>query len=163
MCEKIIAACGNDCAVCPRYTVPPYTKTAEELHHTAELWYKIGYRDHVVTNEEIACTGCKEENWCRYRLVKCVNEKHIAHCGQCENYPCDVMKACFTVTGSFIPTCKKSLHTRGFRDIAQSIFRERKEPDAKLRQQKAFASSKTEMQRPFYVRLFIRVHLADFS
>ena len=96
MCEKIIAACGNDCAVCPRYNVPPYTKTAEELHHTAELWYKIGYRDHVVTNEEIACTGCKEENWCRYRLVKCVNEKHIAHCGQCENYPCDVMKACFT-------------------------------------------------------------------
>ena len=77
MCEKIIAACGNDCAVCPRYNVPPYTKTAEELHHTAELWYKIGYRDHVVTNEEIACTGCKEENWCRYRLVKCVNEKHI--------------------------------------------------------------------------------------
>lgn len=52
MCEKIIAACGNDCAVCPRYNVPPYTKTAEELHHTAELWYKIGYRDHVVTNEE---------------------------------------------------------------------------------------------------------------
>ena len=78
MCEKIIAACGNDCAVCPRYNVPPYTKTAEELHHTAELWYKIGYRDHVITNEEIACTGCKEENWCRYRLVKCVNEKHIA-------------------------------------------------------------------------------------
>ena len=163
MCEKIIAACGNDCAVCPRYNVPPYTKTAEELHHTAELWYKIGYRDHVVTNEEIACTGCKEENWCRYRLVKCVNEKHIAHCGQCGNYPCDVMKDCFTVTGSFISTCKKSLHTRGFRDIAQSIFRERKEPDAKLRRQKAFASSKTEMQRPFYVRLFIRVHLADFS
>lgn len=50
MCEKIIAACGNDCAVCPRYNVPPYTKTAEELHHTAELWYKIGYRDHVVTS-----------------------------------------------------------------------------------------------------------------
>ena len=26
-----------------------------------------------------------------------------------------------------------------------------------------FAPSKTEMQRPFYVRLFIRIHLADFS
>ncbi len=163
MCEKIIAACGNDCAVCPRYNVPPYTKTAEELHHTAELWYKIGYRDHVVTNEEIACTGCKEENWCRYRLVKCVNEKHIAHCGQCENYPCDVMKACFTVTGSFISTCKKVCTPEEFETIAQSIFRERKEPDAKLRRQKAFASPFRTMQRPFYVRLFIRVHLADFS
>ena len=76
MCEKI--SCGV-VETTARYvratTVPPYTKTAEELHHTAELWYKIGYRDHVVTNEEIACTGCKEENWCRYRLVKCVNVK----------------------------------------------------------------------------------------
>jgi len=32
MCEKIIAACGNDCAVCPRYNVPPYTKTAVFVH-----------------------------------------------------------------------------------------------------------------------------------
>lgn len=39
----------------------PYVKTEAELVHTAELWYKIGYRDHVVTNEEISCTGCKED------------------------------------------------------------------------------------------------------
>lgn len=45
-----------------RYTSHPYEKTGEELHSTAELWQKIGYRDHVVTNEEIACTGCKPEN-----------------------------------------------------------------------------------------------------
>lgn len=126
MCEKIIAACGNDCAVCPRYNVPPYTKTAEELHRTAELWYKIGYRDHVVTNEEIACTGCKEENRCRYRLVKCVNEKHIAHCGQCENYPCDVMKACFTVTGSFISTCKKVCTPEEFETLRKAFFEKEK-------------------------------------
>jgi predicted acetyltransferase len=44
---KIIAACGNDCAACPRYTAYPYEKTEEELHHTAELWMKIGYRDYV--------------------------------------------------------------------------------------------------------------------
>ena len=29
--EKIIAACGNDCAACPRYTVHPYEKTDEEI------------------------------------------------------------------------------------------------------------------------------------
>ena len=49
----------------------PYEKTETELRHTAELWMKIGYRDHIVTNEEIACTGCKPENWCRYQVVKC--------------------------------------------------------------------------------------------
>ena len=60
--EKIIAACGNDCAACPRYTAHPYEKTDEELHHTAELWMNIGYRDHIVLNEETACYGCRPEN-----------------------------------------------------------------------------------------------------
>ena len=46
--EKIIAACGNDCAACPRYTAPPYEKTEAQLRRTAELWQKIGYRDRVV-------------------------------------------------------------------------------------------------------------------
>ena len=50
-----IAACGNDCSACPRYVAHPYEKTEEELQHTAELWMKIGYRDHIVTNEEISC------------------------------------------------------------------------------------------------------------
>ncbi len=27
---SLIAACGNDCAVCPRFTVYPYEKTDEE-------------------------------------------------------------------------------------------------------------------------------------
>ena len=40
--EKVLAACGNDCSFCPRYVSPPYEKTEEELHHTAELWKKIG-------------------------------------------------------------------------------------------------------------------------
>ena len=69
--EKIIAACGNDCAACPRYVKHPYEKTADELRNTAELWMKIGYRDHIVTNEEISCLGCRPENWCRYRVIKC--------------------------------------------------------------------------------------------
>ena len=51
---QIIAACGNDCAACPRYTASPYEKTGDELTHTAQLWMKIGYRDHVVSSEEIS-------------------------------------------------------------------------------------------------------------
>jgi len=78
--SKIIAACGNNCAACPRYNVHPCEKTEAELHHTAELWMKIGYRDRIVSNEEIACTGCSPENWCRYRIVKCCAEKGIPTC-----------------------------------------------------------------------------------
>ena len=41
--NKIIAACGNDCAACPRYVAHPYEKTDEELKHTAELWMKAAF------------------------------------------------------------------------------------------------------------------------
>lgn len=101
--EKIIAACGNDCAVCPRHL----PKTDEELHHTAELWHKIGYRDHVVTNEEISCHGCTSDNWCRYQVVKCTEEKNIANCGECAEYPCKTIMECFEVAMTFEPMCRK--------------------------------------------------------
>ncbi len=105
--DKIIAACGNDCSVCPRYNKEPFAKSDKELSHTAELWYKIGYRDHIVSNDEISCQGCMEDNWCRYNVVKCVHEKNISNCGQCNDYPCANIKECFAVTQSFEPKCKE--------------------------------------------------------
>lgn len=122
MSGRIIAACGNDCSICPRYNKEPYTKTEAELSHTAELWYKIGYRDHVVTNEEISCSGCKEDNWCRYQVVKCVNEKKLSNCGQCEQYPCDNIKDCFAVTKSFAPFCKEVCTEEEYRTISKAFF-----------------------------------------
>ena len=104
---KILAACGNDCSACPRYVVPPYEKTGEELRHTAELWMKIGYRDHIVTNDEISCFGCRPENWCRYRVIHCCEEKGIKTCAACPDYPCEIMKECFAVTRSFEPKCRE--------------------------------------------------------
>ena len=85
--SRIIAACGNDCSACPRYVAHPYEKTEEELRHTAELWMKIGYRDHIVTNEEISCRGCKPENWCRYHVIRCCGDRNIDNCSQCESIP----------------------------------------------------------------------------
>ena len=105
--EKIIAACGNDCAACPRYVKHPYEKTADELRHTAELWMKIGYRDHIVTNEEISCTGCKPENRCRYRVIKCCADHGITACSSCREYPCGTIRECFEVTKSFMPKCRE--------------------------------------------------------
>ena len=120
--SKIIAACGNDCSVCPRYVAPPYEKTAEELHRTAELWMKIGYRDHVVTNEEISCSGCKPENWCRYRVVKCCEEKGIKTCAECAEYLCDRMKECFEVTMSFEPKCRQVCTAEEYEQLRKAFF-----------------------------------------
>ncbi len=126
---KIIAACGNDCSACPRYTVHPYEKTEEELRHTAELWMKIGYRDHVVSNEEISCTGCKPENWCRYHVAKCCKERGIASCARCPEYPCENIRECFAVTKSFEPMCKKVCTAEEFMQLRKAFFEKEKNLD----------------------------------
>ena len=124
--EKEIAACGNNCAACPRYTAHPYEKTDEELHHIAELWMKIGYRDHVVSNEEIACYGCKPENWCRYRVIKCCVDRGIKTCGECAEYPCDNIKVCFAVTKSFEPICRQACTEDEYEQLKKAFFEKEK-------------------------------------
>lgn len=124
--EQILAACGNDCAVCPRYVAPPYEKTEEQLRHTAELWMKIGYRDHIVSNEEISCTGCKVENWCRYKVIACTQEKGIKNCGQCKEYPCENLKDCFEVTASFAPSCKSVCTREEYEALSRAFFEKEK-------------------------------------
>ena len=120
--EKIIAACGNDCSACPRYVKHPYEKTEAELRHTAELWMKIGYRNHVVSNVEISCTGCKPENWCRYHVAKCCNEHGIGTCGECREYPCERIQECFAVTKSFEQKCREACTEAEFRQLEQAFF-----------------------------------------
>lgn len=132
--RKIIAACGNDCSACPRYVKHPYEKTEQELQRTAELWMKIGYRDHVVSNEEIACTGCKTENWCRYKVVECCAGKGIATCAECSDYPCANMKDCFEVTASFEPKCRE-ICTEEEYDMLKKAFFEKEENLNRLRRQ----------------------------
>ncbi len=120
--KRILAACGNDCAACPRYVAHPFEKTAAELRHTAELWMKIGYRDHVATNDEIACTGCKPENWCRYGVAKCCEERGIKICSDCAEYPCDNIRECFEVTRSFEPMCKRVCTDEEYAMMKRAFF-----------------------------------------
>ena len=120
--KKIIAACGNDCEACPRYVAHPYEKTEEELRHTAELWMKIGYRDNIVTNEEISCTGCKPDNWCRYNVVKCCFDKGIKTCADCNDYPCINIKECFEVTKSFETKCLRICTKEEYQQLKKAFF-----------------------------------------
>lgn len=106
--------------------MPPFEKTPEQLCHTARLWYQIGYRDRVVSNEEIACSGCKKENWCRYQVISCVTEKGIRHCGQCEQYPCENIKSCFAVTQSFVPACRAACTEEEFIQFEKAFFEKEK-------------------------------------
>ncbi len=126
MAEKIIAACGNDCAACPRYTAHPYEKSDEELCRTAELWMKIGYRDRIVSKEEISCFGCAPENWCRYGVIKCCTEKGIKTCAECGEYPCGNIKECFSVTASFDGACREACTDEEYARLKKAFFEKEK-------------------------------------
>ena len=123
---RILAACGNDCSACPRYSEHPYEKTEAELQRTAQLWFKIGYRDHVVTTEEIACTGCKTDNWCRYQIVRCCEEKNIKSCAACDAYPCPTIEECFRITESFEPMCRKACTAEEYAILKKAFFEKEK-------------------------------------
>ena len=124
--EKIIAACGNDCAACPRYVGHPDEKTEQELIHTAELWMRIGYRDRLVSVEEISCKGCRPENWCRYQVVRCCRERGIVTCGQCQEYPCARIRECFAVTRSFEPACREACSAEEYAQLKRAFFEKEK-------------------------------------
>lgn len=82
--EPIYSVCGDDCAVCPRYIA----RTDDELRETAEFWHRAGWRDRVVSNEEIRCAGCGTRQTCSFMLLPCVKEHGVERCSSCGEYPC---------------------------------------------------------------------------
>ena len=82
--EPIYSVCGDDCAVCPRFLA----RTEEELHETAAFWHDAGWRDHVVTNEEIRCAGCGSRGKCTFMMLPCLREHQAEACVDCAEYPC---------------------------------------------------------------------------
>lgn len=52
--EEKITLCGDNCIACPRYNA----HSKEELEQVAKLWYRVGWRDRIVSADEIACGGC---------------------------------------------------------------------------------------------------------
>ena len=86
--EPIISVCGDDCAVCPRFLA----KTDEELHEIAVFWHKIGWRDRVVSNDEIRCTGCGCRPTCSFMILPCQKEKGVSDCKKCGEYRCELIE-----------------------------------------------------------------------
>lgn len=80
-----ISLCGDNCSKCPRYKA----KTEDELKSVAELWYKVGFRNKIVSTEEISCKGCSPEKECSYNLIQCTKENNVQKCNECKNFTCD--------------------------------------------------------------------------
>ncbi len=117
MKEKI-TLCGDNCIECPRYN----SHSDAELSKTAKLWYKIGWRDTIVSNEEIACLGCSSHNQCTYHLVLCVKEHCVEKCNQCNEFPCQKISDMLIRSKEYQKKCKEVCTEEEYNNLKKAFF-----------------------------------------
>lgn len=106
--SPIISICGDDCAVCPRFVA----ETAEELHETAIFWQKAGWRDYVVSNDEIKCTGCGCRSSCSFMLLPCTKEHGVTKCSECQHFECEKVKLAYESSKKKMGQCEKACDSK---------------------------------------------------
>lgn len=117
MKEKI-TLCGDNCLACPRYNA----KSSDELRHTAELWYRIGWRDRIVSDDEIKCGGCSSHKQCTYKLVDCVKEHNIEKCSQCPQFPCDKINDMLVRSDAYRRICARICTPDEYAELSKAFF-----------------------------------------
>lgn len=117
MKEKI-TLCGDNCIMCPRYNA----NTDEELKAVAELWYRVGWRNTIVSNEEIACTGCSSHKTCTYNLVECTKEHHVSKCKQCREFPCKKIDDMLMRSAKYKEKCKEVCTKQEYYVLCKAFF-----------------------------------------
>lgn len=117
MSEKI-TLCGDNCLECPRYNA----HTEEELRKTAELWYRIGWRGSVVSNEEIRCTGCSSHKTCTYDLVECTRSHNVKKCRQCTEFPCEKIQNMLTRSAEYQSRCRQICTDDEYSALEKAFF-----------------------------------------
>lgn len=115
--EKI-TLCGDNCLECPRYLA----KTDEELTKVAELWYRVGWRDTIVSVDEISCTGCSSHKHCTYQLVECVKENGVEKCNQCSKFPCRKIDSMIKRSLDYQKKCKELCSREEYAILEKSFF-----------------------------------------
>lgn len=116
--KELITICGDCCDVCPRYTA----KSEEELEAVARLWYRVGWRDTIVTKDEIKCTGCSSHKECTYQLVSCVKDHQVDKCNQCVEFPCNKIHIMLDKTKKSQELCKSLCMPEEFNILSKAFF-----------------------------------------
>lgn len=117
--EEMITLCGDNCFACPRYLA----KSEEELEKTAELWHRVGWRDRIVSAEEIRCTGCSSHKACTYHLVECIKKHGITKCNQCSCYPCEKINKMLERSKEYQKVCKVKCSKKEYQMLEEAFFR----------------------------------------
>lgn len=118
MNNKRITLCGDDCNKCPRFLA----KTDDELSSVAELWYRIAWRDRIVSNEEIKCNGCSSDKKCTYNLVDCTKEHNVSKCRYCVEFPCDKIENMLLRSEIYKEKCRQVCSDEEYENINAAFF-----------------------------------------
>jgi hypothetical protein len=101
-----LAYCGSRCDLCPRYQAT-LNGDQDQLSVLAELWYRCGWRDRVLSPDEMSCNGCSKTIWCRYGIPGCAAKKGGPNCGVCKSYPsCKRLKEMLVSNHYYDENCK---------------------------------------------------------
>ena len=116
--EEKITLCGDNCLCCPRYNA----KSDDELEKVAELWYRIGFRDKIVSNEEIKCDGCSSHKKCTYNLVECTHNHNVEKCNMCNEFPCDKINDMLKRSKEYQKKCREVCSEEEYKTLEKAFF-----------------------------------------
>lgn len=116
--KEMITLCGDSCTDCPRYQA----HSEEELRAAAELWHRAGWRDRVVSNEEIRCIGCSSHKDCTYHLIECTGRHHVKKCNECTLFPCDKISDMLKRTDEYREKCRQVCSAEEYIMLEKAFF-----------------------------------------
>ena len=116
-----IAYCGDDCSFRLSY-IGTRKNDKDLLKKMAKILHQIGWREEELPPEEVKCDGCFTRTWCEYGIKQCCEEKKIAHCGHCNDYPCSKNVTTFEKNEKDIETCKKVLSFEDLEVFKKAYF-----------------------------------------
>lgn len=116
--KEKITLCGDNCLECPRYNA----KTEEKLRRVAELYFRVGWRDSIVSNDDICCTGCSSHKICTYNLVDCIKVHNVEKCNQCINFPCEKINAMLERSAQYQKKCQELCSDEEYQMLKKAFF-----------------------------------------
>jgi hydroxyacylglutathione hydrolase len=125
---EFISFCGDNCSACPRFQATN-ENDRERLKYLAELWYRLGIRDHIVTPDEMMCRGCSHEKQCTHGINNCPEINKIGNCGECGLYPCNKIDKVFEKTESFRKICMEKCSASEFIVLDKAFLSKKKTLD----------------------------------
>ena len=118
---QYISFCGDNCSLCPRY-IATQKNDENELAEVAELWYRLGFRDTVISNEDIRCSGCSRNKVCGYNITSCEHLGENKNCGECERFPCEIINTVFKKTEQYAVTCHNKCTEKLYEQLFQAFY-----------------------------------------